>query len=127
MQLLLIVGVLLSVPAGGATGEPIDEPPPLSVLYLGNASTPRAKQFMEFLDGRFQSVRVVNRNDFDAKSAADFDVVLLDWSQSDVDLSKMGEIQSPLGPRDEWTKPTVLLGSAGLLIASPWLTTGSSG
>ena len=53
--------------------------------------------------------------------------VLLDWSQSDVDLAKMAEITSPLGPRDQWTKPTVLLGSAGLLLAGPWELIGSYG
>jgi hypothetical protein len=53
--------------------------------------------------------------------------VLLDWSQSDVDLAKMAELESPLGPREKWNTPTVLLGSAGLLLAAPWELIGSYG
>jgi len=41
-----------------------------------------------------------------------FDVVLLDWPQTE----QPGDLPpklSPLGKREEWTKPTELLGSAG--------------
>ena len=53
--------------------------------------------------------------------------MLLDWSQGDVDLMQRKTLKSPLGPRDNWSTPTVLLGSAGLLIAGPWQTNGSYG
>lgn len=120
----LIVPLLMVLPLGGAAG---DEPPALEILYLGNAGSPRAEAFKSFLGERFAKVTVVARDAFDPATASDVDVVLLDWAQEDVDLSRMGKIESPLGPRDEWSKPTVLLGSAGLLIASPWRTTGASG
>ena len=39
----------------------------------------------------------------------------------------MRKLKSPLGRRDEWEKPTVLLGSAGLHLAVAWKLKGGSG
>ncbi|HUG93853.1 MAG TPA: hypothetical protein VML55_23695, partial [Planctomycetaceae bacterium] len=94
------------------------------VLYLGNAGTPRAAQFVEFLSARFERVTAVDRDQFDPQTAGDADVVLLDWSQRDTDSAAA---VSPLGPRASWSKPTVLLGSAGHLLAGPWEVIGGAG
>ena len=52
--------------------------------------------------------------------------MLLDWPQSDLERQqRVGT--SPLGKRDEWAKPTVLLGSAGLNLAVAWKVYGGSG
>lgn len=99
----------------------------LDVVYLGNPDSDRFADYGKFLEQHFQSVRTLPRDGFDPEAAGDADVVLLDWSQSDVDIMKMKEVESPLGDRDAWRTPTVLLGSAGLLIATPWQTTGSYG
>ena len=99
----------------------------LDVVYVGTADSQRANDYQRFLGRHFASVRIADRDSFDPASVGNADVVLLDWSQSDVDIMKMAEIQSPLGERTTWKKPTVLLGSAGLLIASPWRTNGSYG
>lgn len=124
-QTLLVAG--LSLVASGAAEAQKAEPLDLSLLYLGNAGTPRAEAFETFLSGQFESVRVADRDTFDPATVGDADVVLLDWSQRDVMIMKMDEITSPLGPRESWTTPTVLLGSAGLLIAAPWQTNGAYG
>lgn len=100
---------------------------PLRVLYLGNPGTPRMDSYAAFLTERFAAAETRPREGFDPAAAAAFDVVLLDWSQQDVDLGDMAHLRSPLGPRAAWAKPTVLLGSAGLLIASEWRTTGAYG
>jgi len=50
--------------------------------------------------------------------------VLLDWSQSDSQLAKT---PSPLGKIEEWSTPTVLLNSAGLLMAGQWQIIGGAG
>ncbi|HVP73826.1 MAG TPA: hypothetical protein VMS30_08810 [Phycisphaerales bacterium] len=122
--------VLSLVPAVAATDAqpPID----LKVLYLGNAGTPRAKAYEAFLAERFAKATAVDRNSFDPASAAEYDVVLLDWSQSDVNAGGVTpgqrvDLKSPLGPRESWSKPIVMLGSAGLLITSPWQTNGTYG
>ena len=127
---ILMTVVTLATPApapGPAPGSEPARPIPLNVIYLGTQNTPRAQAYEAFLKENFTSVRTVDRNTFDPSSVGSADVVLLDWSQSDVDLMQRKTLKSPLGPRENWTTPTVLLGSAGLLIAGPWQTNGSYG
>lgn len=126
----LCLASVASAQEGQKTAVP--EKIPLSVLYLGSsADSPDSKQpveqraarfraFADFLDRHFAQSDALDRAAFQPADAEGFDVVLLDWSQQDIDLQKMAELESPLGPREEWTLPTVLLGSAGLLIAGPW-------
>ena len=107
---------------------------PLKVLYVGHAGTRRASAFDDFLKTRFESVTIAPRDGFNPRRADSVDVVLLDWSQYDlagangtVDLKRLRSLKSPLGDRDSWTKPIVLLGSATLLLASEWQTNGAYG
>ncbi len=125
MKSTLLVFGLLAAAAWDVPGV-VAEPQrlPLRVMYLGNEGTPRATEFVEFLRTRFEQVAERNRDDFDGDAASAFDVVLLDWSQRDTDSEKA---TSPLGPRAEWSKPTVLLGSAGHLLATPWEIVGGAG
>jgi hypothetical protein len=108
----------------------------LKVLYVGNKDTDRGRSYAKFLGDRFALVGAVERRTFDPGSAADVDVVVLDWSQSDIDRSGdrprkasliESGVKSPLGERSRWNKPTVLLGSAGHLLAAPWKVFGGSG
>jgi hypothetical protein len=98
----------------------------LKVLYVGNANSARAADFAAFLSTNVAQVEIAARYEFDPAKAGPFDVVLLDWSQSD----SRGEFppkKSPLGERNAWTKPTVLLGSAGLHMAIVWDVKGGFG
>ena len=95
----------------------------LSVLYVGNLTTPRGKSYTAFLSKRFRRVENAERVGFDPHKAAAFDVVLLDWSQRD----RQEKSAPPLGPKAAWNKPTVLLGSAGLLLAEKWQIHGAIG
>ena len=99
----------------------------LRVLYLGNEGTERSEAFGEFLSEHFHGSEVIARELFEPEDAEGFDVVLLDWSQSDIDLNELAHTESPLGPRLAWKTPTVLLDSAGLLMATPWQLQGSWG
>jgi hypothetical protein len=113
-----------AIPASADDVAPID----LDLLFIGNADSERTRDFAAFLEAHFASVRVADRAAFDPATVGDVDVALLDWSQRDIDFrAPMSELESPLGPREAWTTPTVLLGSAGLLIAAPWQTNGSYG
>jgi hypothetical protein len=96
---------------------------PLRVLYVGNDKA-RADAYTDLLQKYFAKVTVARRDGFDPSSARDADVVLLDWSQSETDVRKA---QSPLGKSEDWTRPTVLLGSAGLLLAGQWQIIGGAG
>jgi hypothetical protein len=124
------VGLLAAAAAAPITAPlPWEDPIDLAILYVGNEGTPRAQAFEEFLSSHFASVQVAERTTFDPAAADGFDVVLLDWSQMDKDVNLMGGTppHSPLGPRDSWTTPTVLLGSAGLIMTGPWEIAGSYG
>src|SRR6187200_2592698 len=88
----------------------------LKVLYVGSE---RAADYVNFLKGKVALVEAKSRADFQPKDAGRFDVVLLDWPQGD-ETREMRTLKSPFGTRDEWKKPTVLLGSAGLNLAVSW-------
>jgi hypothetical protein len=120
LPLLLLAGIL----AVASRAQAEDRGGPQSVIYIGNAGSERAAEYAEFLQRHFDQVTVADRKTFDPASAKDAGVVLLDWSQAD---ARFPNDPSPLGSRDEWSRPTVLLGSAGLLLAMPWDLIGGSG
>ncbi|HMC28546.1 MAG TPA: hypothetical protein VKM56_12210 [Verrucomicrobiae bacterium] len=95
---------------------------PLRVLYVGH----RPAEFEPVLKTHFAKVESTRREGFKPQYANDFDVVVLDWPQSDLARLERGGV-SPLGKRQEWSKPTVLLGSAGLNLAVAWKVNGGSG
>jgi hypothetical protein len=98
----------------------------LKVLYIGDTNTPRAAHFVGFLGKNVAHVEAVSRKDFKPGDAEEFDVVLLDWPQSNTAREER-QGRSPLGDRSAWSKPTVLLGSAGLNLAVVWKVRGGSG
>lgn len=104
-------------------GAVAEDPIPLRILYVGN-DPERSKHFETFLNEYFVTVSVARRDDFDASAARDADVVLLDWNQRE---DPWETVKSPLGSFEDWSKPTVLLGSAGLLVAAKWELPGNSG
>jgi hypothetical protein len=97
---------------------------PLRVVYVGNSSKPRASAFARFLKKHFTQATVIDSAKFDPAAAKQADVVLFDWAQSDGDLAKG---QLPLGRFEDWSKPTVLLNSAGLFVAGQWQLIGGAG
>lgn len=119
--------LLAAAPSQRDPAPPSPVQQPLRVLWLGNADTPRAASFRDFLAHHFRTVVAAARDGFERGTEQDFDVVVLDWSQGDVDIMKMRELRSPLGERAGWTKPLVLLGSAGLLLGGCWDLTGTYG
>jgi hypothetical protein len=95
----------------------------LSVLYVGSE---RSNEFVPFLKHNLARAETRSRQDFKMPDAASFDVVLLDWPQTGKPEDFPPKF-SPLGKREDWTKPTVLLGSAGLNLAVVWKLKGGSG
>ena len=116
-----LFGLALAVAAGGPAAAA--EPLPLRVLYVGN-DRDRGADFESFLKQHFAKVTVARRDGFDAATARDADVVLLDWSQSEDSVDKAS---SPFGKLEDWFRPTVLLGSAGLFMAGQWQLIGGAG
>jgi hypothetical protein len=97
---------------------------PLHVLYVGPADGPRPAAFAELLKKHFARVTIARRMGFEPAQARDADVVMLDWSQAETQTQ---DAQSPFGKLEDWSKPTVLLNSAGLLLAGPWRIIGGAG
>jgi hypothetical protein len=117
-----LLGLALGV-AGAAGPAAAAEPLPLRVLYVGN-DRDRAADYESLLKQHFAKVTVARRDGFDPAAARDADVVLLDWSQSEGGLEKG---TSPFGRLEDWSRPTVLLGSAGLFMAGRWQVIGGAG
>jgi len=116
----LLVAAFLAGPLAAGEGQVL----PLRVLYLGNTKGERAQEFAKFLKGHFAQATIADRADFVPSKADAIDVVILDWSQSETDVRKA---KSPFGELKDWSKPTVLLGSAGLLLAGSWQLIGGAG
>jgi hypothetical protein len=117
---LAVLMLIISPPVGTAAESPL----PLRVLYVGSSKSPRADHFARFLNQHFVKVTVVDGEGFQPSAARDADVVVFDWSQSDGDLRKASV---PFGRLEDWSKPTVLLNSAGLLVAGHWQLIGGAG
>ncbi len=116
--LFLLVSMLVSSVALTAAETVL----PLRVLYIGH----RPGEFAPLLQEHFSRVETVARDRFQPRQAENFDVVLLDWPQSGAGRGAWLD-GSPLGRREDWRKPTVLLGSAGLNLAVAWKLKGGSG
>jgi hypothetical protein len=114
MFLLLLAGL-----SPAQTAEKIN----LRLLYVGDPTSARGQTYAEFLRQHFRHADAAQRKGFDPRRASAFDVVLLDWSQTE----RPDKPMSPLGPKQSWEKPTVLLGSAGLLLAEAWEIHGTIG
>jgi hypothetical protein len=114
----------------------------LKVLYIGDPGTLRANEFMQFLDEHFTRAQAASWEGFNPGRIAGWDVVLLEWPQGKTDITfdaasgappNLDQIMEkrlgpcPIGPRESWSKPTVLLGSAGLNLAMSWKIGGGSG
>jgi hypothetical protein len=95
---------------------------PQRVLYVGQ----RAADYTPFLEKYFAKVAAVPREAFKPSQADNYDVVLLDWPQASYPRNAWSD-GAPLGNREDWHKPTVLLGSAGLNLAVAWKLKGGSG
>lgn len=119
---LFLACLIVLAPQASSFG---DEKLPQRVLYLCRQnSDARTASFERFLTEKFASCTIAKRTEFKRELLDGIDVVLLDWSQSE---RAQREYESPIGPLEKWTKPTVLLGSAGLLIAKPWNVIGDAG
>lgn len=134
MRYTALIAMSLSIVGSSAALGGEEGTRPLRVIYLGNTDTDRGRAYARFLGEKFTLVGARNRQSFDPHSKVEADVVVLDWSQSDIphpDIREPGgyesHIKSPLGERARWGTPTVLLGSAGHLLAAPWKTFGGSG
>jgi hypothetical protein len=124
MKRWILLVLCLTVALRGAPASSGEVKLPLHVLYVGPANGPRPRAFADLLKKHFARVTSARRIDFQPVQARDADVVLLDWSQAE---TQCPDARSPFGALEDWSKPTVLLNSAGLLLAGPWQIIGGAG
>lgn len=95
--------------------EPASQPArqPVAVLYAGELGTPRAEDFLGYLRQRFVRVGAIASGELIASGAKDWDVVVADGT-TDLTNNRLsfGGCTKLEFPRD-WTKPTILIASAG--------------
>jgi hypothetical protein len=116
---ITLAALLSCINAGWCNEKKIE----LRVLYLGSPDSERGKSYTAFLRDHFTNVTALPRMGFDPAKADKADVVILDWAQSE----RSEQTELPLGAKASWNKPTVLLGSAGLLLATRWHIHGTLG
>jgi hypothetical protein len=128
----VLVALIWAVPS--LAQEPSDQAPvapaakhQLSILLVAGEEQGRSKAFEAFLRKHFAKVETASRVGFDPKSANAMDVVLLDWPQGKDAREMRAAGNTPLGDFEGWTIPTVLIGSAGLNVASAWGVRGGFG
>jgi hypothetical protein len=119
LKAFLVLATLLTA-NGFSRGTELQE---LKVLYVGSE---RSSDYVSFLKGKVALIEEKTREAFRPGDEARFDVVLFNWPQGEA-TREMRKLKSPLGTREAWNKPTVLLGSAGLNLAVCWKLKGGSG
>lgn len=104
--------------------------PALHVAFVGELESARGKDFVQFLRAQFTRVDTVERATCSPDQLRTADVVVLDWPQEDGVMAKHNgkePCKNLLGERARWDRPTVLIGSAGLNLATEWALPGGYG
>ena len=114
----------------GAAAQDRSLNPALHVAFVGDLESARGKDFVEFLRAQFTRVDTVERATCSPEQLRTADVVVLDWPQEDGVMAKHNRrepCKNLLGERARWDRPTVLIGSAGLNLATEWALPGGYG
>lgn len=110
----------------------------LRIVYLTDELRPgRSEAFSAWLKPFARSFTIVTYSRTKTPTAdelAQGDVVMLDWHQRSLDdgtrdswPEQAARFPNPLGKRATWGTPTVLLGSAGLMVGHSWAVAGDRG
>ena len=86
----------------------------LSILYAGYPGGPRAKAWTDFLRQWFSKVESIDLRKLNGRSAADFDVVVADWTSRYKDGSyntSAPRHNNSLGK--DFTKPIIMISAVG--------------
>lgn len=110
----------------------------LRIVYLTDGLRPgRSEAFSAWLTPLARSFTIVTYSRTKTPTAGELaqgDVVMLDWDQAslrddtrDSWPEQAARFPNPLGKRATWGTPTVLLGSAGLMVSHTWAVAGDRG
>jgi hypothetical protein len=92
------------------------EPIKLSVLYVGQPQSERAKDFVAFLEKHFTKVAQADLTKFTEKDVEGYDAAIMDYGPVVV---KNNRIEMPANPfAKTYSRPTLMLGATGGLMSS---------
>jgi hypothetical protein len=113
--LILAVGAFLILPTSTAEGADAATPRiNLRVIYFGQPQSPRARDFVGFLEKHFSKVGQGDLDTFRESDAASYDVTLLDYDELKV---VNNHIQMPkIIVNRQYLRPTVTIGATGALV-----------
>ncbi len=116
LSILLIVSMGLCCIAS-SSGNPETEHEKkiaLHLLYVGHPKTPRAADFVSFLEKHFKQVNIADLDTFTEKTIKDCDVAIIDYSGL---VIKGHAIMSPRIPfKSDYSRPIMTVGAAGALV-----------
>src|SRR6185369_15535496 len=107
MLLTLSFAALLFTPQDPQTATPVKLP--VSVLYSGEAGSPREALFLDFLRSRFAKVASIPSGELLKSRGEGFDVVIADGTTDLVDDRLKMQGCTKLDFPADWTRPTVLI------------------
>jgi hypothetical protein len=113
--LILATGAFFALAAPVAGGADAASPKiELRVLYFGHPHTPRAEDFVGFLEEHFSKVGQENLDTFRESEAAGYDVTILDYDELKVVTN---HIQMPkIIVSKQYNRPTVTIGATGAMV-----------
>jgi hypothetical protein len=101
----------VSVAGGVDTALPKIE---LRVIYFGHLQTPRAKDFVGFLEEHFSKVGQGDLDTFRESEAAGYDVTILDYDELKIVTN---HVQMPkIIVSRQYNRPTVTIGATGAMV-----------
>lgn len=110
----LLAGTTLSCPIARADDRIPREREDLSILYAGYPGGPREKAWTEFLKRWFSKVESIDLRKLSVRSAADFDVVVADWtSRYENGRYNPGAERHNTSLGKDFTKPIIMIGAVG--------------
>jgi hypothetical protein len=102
---------LLALAVQAAPQESLGPAKDLKILYAGAPDEVREERFLTFLEAWFTHVDPMPLTELDAKSAAPYDVVILDWKRQYKNGMPVDGADAPLKLSASFAKPVIMLGA----------------
>ena len=113
--LILAAGAFFVLAASAAGGVDTASPKiDLRVIYFGHPQTPRARDFVEFLEKHFSKVGQGDLDTFRESDAAGYDVTILDYDELKVVNNRIQMPKTVVSK--QYIRPTVTIGATGALV-----------
>ncbi len=113
-RLAILAALLVAASAAPPQESPLGEAAKCRILYAGKPGDVREQRFVKLLKSHFARVDSIDLSHLSADKAADYDVVVADWSRR---YGKSGGFTSGSGPsanlNADFSKPIIMIGAVG--------------